>query len=52
MSVRGAFDSDAVRTLLLPQGDGLVWYSPQPLVKLTDDERLRIHLWIDLNVPF
>ena len=24
----------------------------KPRVKLTDDERLRIHLWIDLNVPF
>ena len=25
------FDSDEVRTLLMPQGDGLGWYSPQPL---------------------
>ena len=29
-----------------PDGEG------KPRVKLTDDERLRIHLWIDLNVPF
>ena len=25
------FDSEEVRTLLMPQGDGLGWYSPQPL---------------------
>ena len=24
----------------------------KPRVRLTDDERLRIHLWIDLNVPY
>ena len=24
----------------------------KPRVRLTDDERLRIHTWIDLNVPF
>ena len=44
MSVRGARFSCRRETALAG--------TPRSRLRLTDDERLRIHLWIDLNVPF